>query len=188
MYVFIGEGDLVRLAVLTFLAGSFVHGQTPMGAGSSGSSRAISLPASGRGNQSGSVQTQQSAASGAGVDTVNSSVQVSGDFAGSVADRNLPNGPIILSLAEAVRRGLATNLGIISGNNSVQTARAQRVQELSTLLPNISANASETVTQVNLAAYGFQFKVPANLNFTIPSVVGPVQLFTVAGRTEPIDL
>jgi outer membrane protein TolC len=51
-----------------------------------------------------------------------------------------------------------------------------RLQELSALLPDISANLSETEQQVNLAAYGFKFKLPPGLNFSIPSVVGPFSL------------
>ncbi len=151
-----------------------LFGQGPTSSpGASGSSRANSLPLSGRGGQSGSVEAQQSAAPGTGVATVNSSVQVSGDFAGAVPGGNVPNGPISLSLADAIKRGLAANLGTISADNSIRASRAQRIQELSALLPNITANASETVTQVNLSAYGFQFKLPPGVNFSIPSVVGP---------------
>ncbi len=72
-----------------------------------------------------------------------------------------------------MKRGLTANLGTITANDSVRASRAQRIQQLSALLPNLSANASETVTQVNLAAYGFQFKLPPGTNFSIPSVVGP---------------
>jgi outer membrane protein TolC len=63
----------------------------------------------------------------------------------------------------------------------VQSAGAARRQELSALLPNLSASASETVTQVNLAAYGFQFKLPPGLNFSIPSVVGPFWYSSLTG-------
>jgi outer membrane protein TolC len=84
-------------------------------------------------------------------------------------------------LAEAVKRGLATNLGPITANDSARAARAQRLQALSSLLPNITANASNTVTQVNLAAYGFQFHVPSSLGFSIPSVVGPYNYSSLQG-------
>lgn len=133
----------------------------------------MALPLSGRTAQVGSAQAQQSASPGGGVSTINSAVQVSGDYQGSVPASDVPSGPISLTLADAVRRGLNANLGPISAGNSVASARASRLQALSTLLPNIAANASETVTQIDLAAYGFQFKVPANFNFSIPSVVGP---------------
>lgn len=142
-----------------------------MGGGSSQSSRAVQLPASGRNGEGGGVETQQSAAAGQGsVATINSSVQVSGDYSGSVPAANTPAGPITLTLANALKRGLDANLGTISATNSVRASRAQRIQSLSAMLPDISANASETVTQVDLAAYGLQVKVPG---FNIPSVVGP---------------
>lgn len=145
---------------------------TPAG-GTSSTSRATPLPLSGRSGESGAVNAQQSASSGAGVGTIDSSVQVSGDFSGSIPSTNFPPGAITLSLSDAVKRGLETNLGPISAANSVLLASAERKQALSALLPNIGANASETVTQIDLAAYGFQFNVPASLGFSIPTVVGP---------------
>ena len=151
-----------------------------VGAAPSGSSHANTLPLSGRTGQTGAVEAQQSASPGAGVSTINSSVQVTGNFAGSVVSP-APSGAIELNLSDALKLGLKNNLGTISSNNSVRAARAQRLQQLSALLPNIAANASETVTQVNLAAYGFQFKLPPGLNFAIPSVVGPFSYSQLQG-------
>jgi outer membrane protein TolC len=112
---------------------------------------------------------------------VNSSIQVTGNYGGSVPSSNVPGGPITLALADALNLGMKANLGNISADNSVRASRAERIQALSGLLPNISANASETVTQVNLAAYGFQFKLPPGLNFSIPSVVGPFSYSQLQG-------
>ncbi|HLJ50278.1 MAG TPA: TolC family protein [Bryobacteraceae bacterium] len=158
--------------LLAFAASDGVFAQLPVGGGGAGgSARPIALPQSGRMSPAGSASMQQST-SGAGVDTVNTSIQVGGDLQGSVPGA-APAGAVTLTLADAVRRGLETNLGLIAAGNSSGAAAAQRIQALSALLPNISANASETVTQVNLAAYGFQFKLPPGVNFSIPSVVGP---------------
>ena len=132
----------------------------------------LRLPQTGRTGAAGSASIQQSA-SPVGTNTINTNVQVSGNFAGSVPDRNPPAGPITLTLADAVRRGLQTNLGVISASNSSAAAAAQRIQMLSALLPNIYASLGETESQVNLAAYGFKFSAPPGLNFSIPSVVGP---------------
>ena len=178
MYVLIERRTLrlawLRLAILLATGAGFLSGQAPTaGMGSTGSSRATPLPASGRTNQPGSVDTQQSAAPGSGVATVNSSIQVTGNYAGSVPARGAPGGPITLTLADALKLGMAANLGTISADDSVRASRAERIQALSALLPSISANASSTVAQVNLAAYGFQFKLPPGINFSIPSVVGP---------------
>lgn len=101
-------------------------------------------------------------------------VAISGAYAGSVpALQSADRGEIKLSLAEAIQYGLKANLGAITGEIDTRAARANRLQALSALLPNIYGQLSETVTQVNLAAYGFQFKLPPGLNFSIPSVVGP---------------
>ena len=85
------------------------------------------------------------------------------------------------TLRDAIQKGLAANLGPIGAGNASRAAHAERIQALSALLPNIAANASDTVTQVNLAAYGFQFKPPANSDFSIPTVVGPFNYSSLQG-------
>jgi len=119
---------------------------------------------------------------GSPVSAQQSTVQVGGSFSGSIPGERIPAGPIQLTISEAIKRGLAANLGPIVANDSARAARAQRLQALSSLLPNISASASDTVTQVNLAAYGFQFNVPASLGFSIPSVVGPYNYSSLQGN------
>ena len=148
-----------------------------------GSSRAVPLPLSGGGNAAGAVSVQQMATS-SGAETVTSSTQIGGSFQGSVPGETPPPGAITLTLGEAVRRGLQTNLGALSANYAARMASAQRAQQLSYLLPNISASASETVTQVNLAAYGFKFNLPPGLNFSIPSVVGPFSYSQAQGNFD----
>jgi outer membrane protein TolC len=49
------------------------------------------------------------------------------------------------------------------------------------MLPNVSASASDTVSQVSLAAFGFQFNVPPSVGFSIPSVVGPYNYSSLQG-------
>lgn len=144
--------------------------------------RAAQLSLSGRGNQAGSVDVQQSTSGGSGAATTNSSIQVTGNYQGSVPATGIPNGPITLTLNDAVKRGLATNLGAVSADNSLGAARAMRIQALSALLPNISVSAGETVTQIDLAAYGFQFKAPPGLGISIPTVVGPFEYSQLQGN------
>jgi outer membrane protein TolC len=131
--------------------------------------------------QSGAVSTQQTPVAGSGPATINSSIQVGGDFAGSVPGKDQSTGPLTLTLAGAVKLGLQANLGPITADNASRAARAERIEALSNLLPNIWANASETISQVSLAAYGFQFHVPASLGFSIPSVVGPFEYSSLQG-------
>jgi len=149
--------------------------------GATTSTRATPLPMSAASNQSGAVGTQQTPVAGSGPATVNSSIQVNGDFAGSVLGKDLPPGPVTLTMADAVKRGLAANLGPIIASNAERASRAARIQALSSLLPTIAANASDTVTQVDLAAYGFHFNIPASVGFSIPSVVGPYNYSSLQG-------
>jgi len=98
-----------------------------------------------------------------------------------VPREGVPAGAITLTLRDAIQKGLAANMGPIGAGNAARAAHAERIQALSALLPNIAANASDTVTQVNLAAYGFQFKPPANSDFSIPTVVGPFNYSSLQG-------
>jgi outer membrane protein TolC len=169
------------LASIFILGTTVLLAQAPGSGGPQSSTRAAQLPLSGASAQAGAVTSQQSAVSGSGAATINSSVQIGGNFAGSVPSGNMPSGPVSLTLTEAVKRGLEANLGPIAANDAARAARAERLQALSALLPNIAANLSDSVQQVNLAAYGFQFNVPANLNFSIPSVVGPFNYSSLQG-------
>jgi outer membrane protein TolC len=132
------------------------------------------LPESGR-LAPGSVSTQQQAAPSPGANVVDSSIQIGGDFRGSVPAGKIPAGPVTLTLADAVKLGLTANLGVLTADDTSRATRAQRLGALSNLLPSISVNASETSTQINLAAFGFKFNLPPNSGFSIPTVVGPFQ-------------
>jgi outer membrane protein TolC len=146
--------------------------QLPPSGASGGASRPVVLPQSGRTSPAGSVSVQQST-SPSGADTLNTSIQIGGDLQGSVPGATPPEGPIALTLGDAIKLGLETNLGAIAAQNANAAARAQRLQAFGALLPYLSAGASDTVAQTNLAAYGFVFNLPPGLNFSIPTVVGP---------------
>ncbi len=142
------SGRLLRLAasiawktwfanlVLTVL----LFGQQP-GTPTSQTSAASQLPVSGRiAQSSGNVGTEQQTGQGQGASVVQPSLQVSGSFSGSVLGPEIPSGEVKLTLSDAVKRGLLVNLGSITADVSPATARAQRAQALSQLLPQISAN------------------------------------------------
>src|SRR6266581_2617634 len=82
--------------------------------GGSAGSTAVQLPLSGRTGQSGSVTTTQTALPGTttSVNTLNTSVQVQGPYAGStgVADKPFSGR---LSLKDAIDRALTHNLGSV---------------------------------------------------------------------------
>lgn len=170
-----------RWAVLLALCATPGFAQGPGGAGASDHSRATSLPLSGQTNISGSAHASQSVTSGGGVSTVTSSVDVSGNLQGSVPSADIPAGPVLLTISDAVKHAVASNLGPISAGNAQSAARAERLRSFANLLPSISVNASETVTQVNLAAYGLNIQAPAGSNFSIPTIVGPYSYSQLQG-------
>ena len=56
-------------------------------------------------------------------------------YRGSVPDGAVSPTPVSLTLDDAIRRGLKTNLGLLESEQASQTARAERIQALSVLLP-----------------------------------------------------
>jgi outer membrane protein TolC len=162
------------------LAGSLAWGQFG-GGGAQRSTPALQLPESGR-LAPGSVSTQQQASPTPGTNVVRSSIQIGGDFEGSVQSTKIPAGTVTLTLADAVKLGLEANLGVLTAGDTARASRAQRLLALSNLLPYISIDATETSTQVNLAAFGFKFNLPPGLGFSIPTVVGPFQYSQLLGN------
>jgi len=93
-------------------------------------------------------------------------------FNGSGAVDKLLPGVIPLSLLDAVDRGLKHNLGLLLSQQQTEQARAQYRKQLSALLPNISGDVSDSINQINLAAFG----IPLPAGLTSP-VVGPFGIF-----------
>lgn len=84
-----------------------------------------------------------------------------------------PSGDVLpLSFKEAIDRALRNNLGALIGSDNQLAARGQKWKELSALLPNVSAAATQSATQIDLAALGFRFNFPG-----VSSVVGPIGTF-----------
>lgn len=96
-----------------------------------------------------------------------------GSFSGSVPSQAVP-GVLPLSLQGAIDRGLKQNLGLLLSSSDINSAAGQRWQQLSAILPHLSASPYVDVSQVNLAEFGFHFSFPG---FSIPSVVGPFSYF-----------
>ncbi|HZS26396.1 MAG TPA: TolC family protein [Candidatus Angelobacter sp.] len=93
-------------------------------------------------------------------------------FTGSGSVDKLVPGTISLSLLDAMDRGLKHNLGLLLSQQQSDQARAQYRRQLSLLLPNVSGNVSESLNQINLAAFG----IPLPAGLTSP-VVGPFGVF-----------
>ena len=79
--------------------------------------------------------------------------------------------PIPLSIADAIRRALEHNLGVLQAEEAVDRATGARWLALSELLPNVNVSVSETRRKTNLEAFGFP------LGPTFPRVVGPFNVF-----------
>jgi outer membrane protein TolC len=99
-----------------------------------------------------------------------------GSFAGSVPEKLEP-GVVQLSLKDAIGRGLKQNLGVLLSNQDVRAARGSRWQQLSALLPNVTTSSYGQGAQVDLAEFGFSFKLPPSAGFSFPTVVGPFGYF-----------
>ena len=93
-------------------------------------------------------------------------------FSGSGTVDKLVPGVIQLSLLDAIDRGLKHNLGLLLSQQQTELARAQYRRQLSALLPNITGSASDSLNQINLAAFGIP--LPAGLK---SPVVGPFGIF-----------
>jgi outer membrane protein TolC len=129
-----------------------------------GSSSTAAVPAQGETSATASgVSAPLSAAPSAG----------GSSFTGSVPGQLVP-GILPLSLQDAIDRGLKQNLGLLLSSSDVTNARGERWQQLSALLPHISASPYADVSQVNLAEFGFMFHFPG---VNIPTVVGPFSYF-----------
>ena len=152
----------------------------------SSGARATQLPLSGR-QSSGSVNVQQSASpAGGSSNTLNTSISVSGNSSGSMLDpsfaQDTASGTIALTLNDAIRRGLAFNLGRVSADNTARQASAQRITARSSLLPQISASVAENAAKVDLAAEGFSASAfGTSLGFAFPTTVGPFHYYDLHG-------
>src|SRR5262249_30803171 len=96
-------------------------------------------------------------------------------FYGGVPSGTVSTEIITITVVDALRRALQYTLGVLTAEQQVGRAEGTRWRALSDLLPNISAQVTETRQQRNLAAFGFpSFSSPFG---TIPSIVGPFNNF-----------
>ena len=75
-------------------------------------------------------------------------------FAGSVPAKLVP-GIMPLSLQEAIDRGLKQNLGLLLSSSDIKSARGQRWEQLSALLPHVTATPFVAESKVNIDELGF---------------------------------
>jgi outer membrane protein TolC len=115
------------------------------------------------------------------VNTLNPTVSVSGAYSGSTNSTAAIPFSGKLSLAEAIRRGLAYNLGAVGMTQALRQVRGQAKTARSGLLPNVSADVNDTEETFNLRSIGFSFNIPG---FTLPTTVGPFNVMDVRARVS----
>jgi outer membrane protein TolC len=94
-------------------------------------------------------------------------------FGGSVSAKPVP-GVVPVSLQDAINRGLKQNLGALLSNADIRAARGQRWEQLSALLPHVTAEPFVDVSRISLSEFGFTFKFPG---FSLPAAIGPFSYF-----------
>ncbi|HYW38611.1 MAG TPA: TolC family protein [Terriglobales bacterium] len=102
---------------------------------------------------------------------------------GSVPEAKPTPGVLPLTFSDAIERALRQNLaGLLSEYNTIE-ARGQKWQQLSDLLPNVSADVQEARQKVSLEAEG----LTTSLFPGLPRVIGPFSYFDVrASATQRV--
>ena len=80
-------------------------------------------------------------------------------FTGSVPAKLVP-GVMPISLRDAILRGLKQNLGALLSNADIRSARGQRWEQLSALLPQVTAAPYVDKSQINLGQLGLSSTFP----------------------------
>jgi outer membrane protein TolC len=177
-----------NLLFIAVLAPVMAVGQVGSRPSSGSTSVASQLPLSGRTTETGSVATTQTPIPGAttSVNTINTTVQVSGPYAGSSPSTLKTPFSGKLSFNEAVQRALEFNLGATGLSTALRQARGQSKVARSSLLPNLSGAFSEHYLTTDIATTGisgaignavansFGGRVPP---LRLPNVVGPINYF-----------
>ncbi len=94
---------------------------------------------------------------------------------GSVPDAKPTPGVLPLTFSDAIERALRHNLaGLLSEYNTIQ-ARGEKWEQLSALLPNVSADVQEVANKESLEALGF--RSGGLFGNHVPRVLGPFSYF-----------
>ena len=104
-------------------------------------------------------------------------------FAASVPAKLVP-GILPLSLTDAIDRGLKQNLGLLLSNADIRAARGQRWEQLSALLPHVTAAPYIAESEINIDEIGF---AGLGNRLDISSSIGPYSYFdTRASVTQTL--
>jgi outer membrane protein TolC len=104
-------------------------------------------------------------------------------FAASVPAKLVP-GILPLSLKDAMDRGLRQNLGLLLSHADIRAARGQRWEQLSALLPHVTAAPYIAESEINIDQIGF---AGLGSRLAISSSIGPYSYFdTRASMTQTL--
>ena len=112
------------------------------------------------------------------VSSISSSVQLAPPYSTSVSAPDASGSSLTLTIDEAIRRGLMYNLGAIEAAQRDRAAHASVLNSESALLPNVTANFTENVERVNLAAEGFDASSLPSIGEYFPAALGPFHFYT----------
>ena len=175
---------LVALAPGAQAQGSLPSAPTPtQSTGSTTISGTTSTAASGSTSGSGSTSTQGSTGGGFPVQVPTQS-SLFNPYLGSVQAAPAVPRVIPLTLDDAYRMGIANNLGLVYAKQGEVQQRAQRLQVLNVLLPNIDIQGSAAVHQYNLEAQGFRPGVVAQFSKLLPSTGGASTTFPTIVKVD----
>jgi outer membrane protein TolC len=136
----------------------------------------FSPPVSGQSTTSSGGGANGSGSSGISVQATPAQVN-SSTYQGSIVKQAPVPGVLPVSLDQAIRMGLQYNLGLVLTGVNANSASAQRLQQLQSLLPTVNASAKEAVQQTNLQAEGL--KIPG-----FPAVIGPYGYTDIRGSVQ----
>lgn len=119
-----------------------------------------------------------------GVTSTNSSVQISAPFSSSVLAPDASGAPLLLTIDEAIRRGLTYNLGAVAAAVRRHSAGASLLGSRSALLPTVSGSVTENVNKVDLAAEGFDTSSLPSIGQYFPSAIGPFHYYSAQANVS----
>ena len=180
----------IGMGAVALMLGSATVARPQAFGGSSQIPQAQQVQLSGRAQGGASVVAQQSASgsTSSSVNTVNPTITVQGSYQGSMPGPVLGDGPISLTLADAIKRGLQYNLGGLDSAAAARQQRGLRLSALSQMLPNIYATISESGAKSDLQAQGLSSGVFGG-GIALPTTVGPYHYYSAqANLSEQLSL
>jgi outer membrane protein TolC len=124
------------------------------------------------------------------VNTLSTSVQVAGPYATSTTAPDARGALLKLTIEEAIQRGVKYNLGAIAAHTQRMSAQSSLDGMRSALLPSVTANLSENVDKVDMAAEGFAASTLPTIGSYFPSVIGPFHFYSAEAQVNynPFDM